>query len=85
MATEELDWPLGQILDKFGQLDLGEQTLVIWTSDNGAPLASGVNPDSPHYSPRRGNNLPLHSPGYITAEGTFVLTIHTPKRKNNFM
>ena len=85
MATEELDWSLGQILNKLEQLDLDKQTLVIWTSDNGAPLASGFNPDSPHYSPRRGSNLPLHSPGYIIAEEAFVLTIHTPKRKNNFM
>ncbi|MGM0531412.1 MAG: sulfatase-like hydrolase/transferase, partial [Bacteroidota bacterium] len=70
-AIEELDWSVGQILDKLEQLNLDEQTLVIWTSDNGAPLASGVNPDSPHYSPKRGSNLPLHGEGYTTAEGGF--------------
>ncbi|MBS3771304.1 MAG: sulfatase [Bacteroidales bacterium] len=70
-VIEELDWSLGQILDKLEHLGLEGQTLVIWTSDNGAPLASGVNPDSPHYSPRRGSNLPLHGEGYTTAEGSF--------------
>ena len=70
-AIEELDWSLGQILDKLEQLDLDEQTLVIWTSDNGAPLAGDVNADAPSYNPRRGSNLPLHGRGYTTAEGGF--------------
>lgn len=70
-VIEELDWSTGQILNKLEQLNIDEQTLVIWTSDNGAPLASGVNADSPSYSPRRGSNLPLHGRGYTTAEGGF--------------
>ncbi|MBR9801726.1 sulfatase-like hydrolase/transferase, partial [bacterium] len=40
-------------------------TLVIWTSDNGAPLAKEVE------SPTRGSNQPLPGRGYTTAEGAF--------------
>jgi arylsulfatase A-like enzyme len=57
-SVEELDGSTGQILDKLVALGLDRQTLVIWTSDNGAPAA-------------RGSNGPLHGPGYTTAEGAF--------------
>ncbi len=64
-AIEELDASLGRILDKLVELELAEDTLVIWTSDNGAPMTSdprGV---------QRGTNAPLHGRGYTTAEGAF--------------
>jgi arylsulfatase A len=64
-SVEELDWSTGQILDHLVQLKLAKNTLVIWTSDNGAPLARDIN------SPIRGSNLPLHGRGYTTAEGAF--------------
>ncbi len=64
-AVEELDWSAGRILDKLAELKLDRKTLVIWTSDNGAPLAQDVN------SPRRGSNQPLFGRGYTTAEGAF--------------
>lgn len=64
-SVEELDWSTGQILDKLVQAGLSATTLVLWTSDNGAPLA----PDPS--SPARGSNLPLHGRGYTTAEGGF--------------
>ena len=64
-AVEELDWSTGQILDKLVELDLDEDTLVVWTSDNGAPLARDVT------SVSRGSNRPLHGRGYTTAEGAF--------------
>ncbi len=64
-AIEELDWSLGRILDKIRVLELEEQTLVIWTSDNGAPT-TGRQGD-----PRRGSNAPLFGRGYTTAEGGF--------------
>ncbi|MEX2577442.1 MAG: sulfatase [Verrucomicrobiales bacterium] len=54
-AVEELDWSAGRILDVLEELDLAENTLVIWTSDNGAPPS--------------GSNLPLAGRGYTTAEG----------------
>ena len=64
-AVEELDWSTGAILDKLVELDLAKHTLVLWTSDNGAPLARDVR------DPARGSNLPLHGRGYTTAEGGF--------------
>jgi len=57
-SVEELDWSTGQILDKLVALGLDRQTLVIWTSDNGAPAS-------------RGSNKPLRGPGHTTAEGAF--------------
>ena len=64
-AVEELDWSTGVILDKLVELELARRTLVLWTSDNGAPLARDVR------DPARGSNLPLHGRGYTTAEGGF--------------
>ena len=43
-ATEELDWSVGQILDTLQELEIDENTLVIFTSDNGAaPVFGGGN------------------------------------------
>lgn len=64
-AVEELDWSTGQILDELVRLGIDEETLVIWTSDNGAPLARDV------ADPSRGSNAPLHGRGYTTGEGGF--------------
>lgn len=64
-AVEELDWSTGAILDKLVELKLDRRTLVIWTSDNGAPMAADMN------SPSRGTNKPLFGRGYTTAEGAF--------------
>ncbi len=64
-SIEELDWSTGQLLDTLVELELDDSTLVIWTSDNGAPLARDPS------SPSRGSNRPLHGRGYTTAEGAF--------------
>ena len=64
-AIEELDWSIGQLLDQVVELGIAEDTLVIWTSDNGAP----INRDSEDLS--RGSNRPLHGRGYTTSEGAF--------------
>jgi arylsulfatase A-like enzyme len=64
-SIEELDWSAGQILDKVVELKLDQNTLVIWNSDNGAPLAADI------ASPGRGSNRPLFGRGYTTAEGAF--------------
>lgn len=64
-SVEELDWSTGQILDKLQQLGIDEQTLVVWTSDNGAPTTGKPGDFS------RGSNLPLAGRGYTTAEGGF--------------
>jgi arylsulfatase A-like enzyme len=58
-SVEELDWSAGEILAALKRLDLDEQTLVVWTSDNGAPRRNPV----------QGSNLPLAGWGYTTAEG----------------
>lgn len=64
-SIEELDWSIGQILDRLTELDLAEDTLVIWTSDNGAPINAAPEDLS------RGSNRPLHGRGYTTSEGAF--------------
>ncbi len=64
-SIEELDWSLGQILDKVRELELHERTLVLWTSDNGAPTTGKPG------DPSRGSNEPLFGRGYTTAEGAF--------------
>ena len=64
-SIEELDWSMGVMLDQLVELGLAENTLVIWTSDNGAP----VNRDPADLS--RGSNGPLHGRGYTTSEGAF--------------
>lgn len=64
-SIEELDWSIGMMLEKLVELGLEEQTLVIWTSDNGAPMAKDMS------SPSRGTNRPLHGRGYTTSEGAF--------------
>lgn len=58
-AVEELDWSTGRILDVLRELQLEDNTLVVWTSDNGAPRRN----------PPQGSNLPLSGWGYSTMEG----------------
>ena len=64
-SIEELDWSIGEMLDEARELGIENDTLVIWTSDNGAPTARGDD------SPVRGSNKPLHGRGYTTSEGAF--------------
>ena len=63
-SIEELDWSTGQILDKLVELEIDHQTLVVWTSDNGAPTRGRGDLS-------RGSNLPLHGRISSTAEGAF--------------
>lgn len=64
-AIEELDWSQGQLMNKLTELGLEKNTLVIWTSDNGAP----IRPEPGNVT--RGSNQPLHGRGYTTSEGAF--------------
>jgi arylsulfatase A-like enzyme len=41
-AVEELDWSVGQIMQTLKELDLDANTLVIFTSDNGAATGSSA-------------------------------------------
>jgi arylsulfatase A-like enzyme len=50
---------MGEILAALKRLGLDEKTLVIWTSDNGAPQRN----------PPQGSNLPYKGWGYNTSEG----------------
>ena len=58
-SVEELDWSLGEVMRALSRLVLDERTLVVWTSDNGAP----------YRDPPQGLNTPLAGWGYTTAEG----------------
>lgn len=58
-SVEELDWSTGAILQALRDQQLEKRTLVIWTSDNGAPRRN----------PPQGTNAPLKGWGYDTSEG----------------
>jgi arylsulfatase A len=58
--VEEVDWSVGQVLDTLRELKLAEQTLVIFTSDNGPWLAKGA---------EAGKALPLRGGKGTTWEG----------------
>ena len=58
-SIEEMDWSTGQILGVLKDLDLEDNTLVVWTSDNGAVRRH----------PPQGSNAPLKGWGYDTTEG----------------
>ena len=58
-SVEELDWSSGEVLAALDRLNLAERTLVVWTSDNGAPRRN----------PPQGSNAPLGGWGYTTREG----------------
>ncbi len=60
-AVEELDWSAGEILKTLKSLEIDRQTLVVWTSDNGA-IRRGR-------APALGSNKPLHGWAYSTDEG----------------
>ena len=59
-CVEEMDWSTGEIFAALKELGLDENTLVIWTSDNGAVRRN----------PPQGSNAPLKGYGYDTTEGS---------------
>jgi arylsulfatase A len=58
-SVEELDWSTGEILQTLKRLGLDANTLVLWTSDNGAPRRN----------PPQGSCAPYKGWGYDTSEG----------------
>ncbi len=58
-SVEELDWSTGEIMAALKRLGLEENTLFIWTSDNGAVKRT----------PPAGSNAPYKGPAYDTSEG----------------
>lgn len=63
-CVEELDWSTGEILHCLKEQGLDENTLVVWTSDNGA--FQGNRRIKPY-----GQNLPLRGTGGTAYEGGF--------------
>jgi arylsulfatase A-like enzyme len=58
-SVEELDWSTGEIMAALTRLGLDDNTLVIWTSDNGAAKRT----------PPQGSCAPYRGWGYDTSEG----------------
>jgi arylsulfatase A-like enzyme len=58
-SIEELDWTTGEILGALERLGLAGNTLVVWTSDNGAVRRN----------PPQGSCAPYKGFGYDTSEG----------------
>lgn len=58
-SVEELDWSTGEILKALKENGIEGRTLVVWTSDNGAPRRN----------PPQGSNAPLKGWGYDVSEG----------------
>lgn len=58
-SVEELDWSMGEILRALKEEGIDDNTLVVWTSDNGAP----------NRNPPQGSNAPYQGWGYNTSEG----------------
>jgi arylsulfatase A-like enzyme len=58
-SIEEMDWSTGEIMATLAELGLDKNTLVIWTSDNGATFQD----------PPQGSNAPFKGYGYDTSEG----------------
>ncbi len=58
-SVEELDWSTGEIMAALERLGLASNTLIIWTSDNGAVQRN----------PPQGSNAPYQGPAYDTSEG----------------
>jgi arylsulfatase A-like enzyme len=42
-AVEEIDWSTGELIGALKRLGLDQQTLVLFTSDNGGPIRQGAN------------------------------------------
>ena len=69
-TVAEIDWSVGQILDRLVDLGIDERTLVLFTSDNGGGFFARKN-NSQKAKPRYSSNAP-HSGGKATAaEGGF--------------
>jgi arylsulfatase A len=58
-SVEELDWSTGEIMAALKRLKLEGNTLIVWTSDNGAARRN----------PSQGSNAPYRGWGYDTSEG----------------
>jgi len=60
-VVEEMDWSVGQILQKLDDLSISNNTLVIFTSDNGPWLSKGSN--AGNADPLRGGKFDVYDGG----------------------
>jgi len=56
-SVQEIDWSVGEIMRELKELDLENETLILFTSDNGTPAGKG------------GSNAPWGGWAYSTSEG----------------
>lgn len=61
-AIEEIDWSVGQIIEKVKEFGIAKNTMIIFISDNGSPLGRAG-------SSGLGSNKPFSGAGYSTMEG----------------
>jgi arylsulfatase len=56
-VIEELDWSLGEVLKTLKTLDLDENTLLVFFSDNGPWIEKGIDDHAGHADPLRGAKM----------------------------
>jgi arylsulfatase len=61
-AMDELDWETGVLLDKLDELGVADNTIVLWSSDNGAEIFTG---------PEMGGMHAFRGEKGLTSEGGF--------------
>ena len=61
-AMDELDWETGQLLDKLDQLGIADNTIVLWSTDNGTEIMS---------TPEMGGMHAFRGEKGLTSEGGF--------------
>ena len=70
-ALEEMDWCIGEVLNKLDQLGLADNTLVIVTSDNGPAVSDGYDDGALEHEKQAGHKAAGHLRGgkYTPYEG----------------
>ena len=61
-AMDELDWETGQLLDKLDKLGIADNTIVLWSTDNGTEIMS---------TPEMGGMHAFRGEKGLTSEGGF--------------
>ncbi len=67
-AMDELDWEVGQILDKLDELGIADNTIVMFSSDNGTEIMT---------TPEMGGMHPFRGEKGLTTEGGFRVPMLT--------
>jgi len=56
-AVEEVDWSLGQVMEKLQKLGIDKDTFVVFFSDNGPWIAKAIGDHGGHAEPLRGSKM----------------------------